>query len=121
VVSPWDRGTFCFTGGYGKVINVSSGSFLLHRGHRVDAGQALAAHPLDKSQGLGPYAGCMRFFSPMELLRLFGFPHWYRFPPHFTVVHAYKLIGNSINIGVVRLILQHHLAPCLPQAQAQAK
>lgn len=121
VVSPWDRATFCFTGGYGKVINVSSGSFLLHRGPPVDAGHALAAHPLDKSCGLVPYAGQIRFFTPMELLRIFGFPHWYRFPPHFTLVHAYKLIGNSVNISVVRLILQHHLAPCLPPTHAPAQ
>ena len=121
-VSPEDARTFCFTGGYGKVIHTSSGSFLLFRGPQVDARQSLTQHPLDKftGQGLAPYQGSLRFFSPMELLRLFDFPAWYRFPAHFTLQHCYKLIGNSLNLAVVKLILHTHLHYALPEATAAA-
>lgn len=110
VVSPFDRKTFCVTGGYGKVVHTSSGSFLLFKGPAIDAGHALTEHPLDKSAGWQPYQGMIRWFSPYELTRLFGFPDWYRFPSHFTPQQCYKLIGNGINMSIVRGILRHHLA-----------
>jgi len=115
VVSPLDRRTFCFTGSYGHVINKSSGSLLVGDGPIVENGIALTDHPLDTSPGphgepyltrLYPH---LRFFSPNELLRMFGFPPCYSFPPHFRIRHAYKLIGNSINIGIVSSILKEEL------------
>lgn len=109
VVSPHDRRTFCFTGGYGQVMHTSSGSLLLTRGSQIDRRQSITRHPLDRSAGWSAHIGSLRFFSPMELLRLFGFPDWYRMPDHFTCRHAFKLVGNSINVGVVRSILDHHI------------
>lgn len=44
----------------------------------------------------------LRYFSPNELLRLFGFPPLERFsfPPHVSRKKAYELIGNSLNVDV---------------------
>ena len=112
VVSPFDRRTYCFTGGYGRLVDTSTGSLLLHRGDRVEQKRSLTEFPLDRSDPqalVRELEGNVRFFSPSELLRLFDFPLGYSFPPHLSPAQCYKLIGNSINVRVVRCILQHHL------------
>jgi site-specific DNA-cytosine methylase len=48
----------------------------------------------------------IRYFTPRELLNLFGFPQDYRFPPQITKKKQYELIGNSINVTVVSYLLR---------------
>ena len=52
------------------------------------------------------HSGAIRLFAPEELLRIFGFPAWYRFPPRMKLQHRYKLIGQSINVRVVECIMR---------------
>lgn len=43
----------------------------------------------------------LRFFSPTEVARLMSFPSSFSFPNSVTEKQRYKLLGNSINVGVV--------------------
>jgi site-specific DNA-cytosine methylase len=50
----------------------------------------------------------LRYFSPNELLRLFGFPlrSGYSFPNHVSNKKAYELIGNSLNVEVAARLIR---------------
>ena len=49
--------------------------------------------------------GIVRLFSPVEILRLLGFPASYRLPPGLPRTSAWRLIGNSLSIPAVREVL----------------
>ncbi|CDJ65888.1 DNA methyltransferase 2, putative [Eimeria necatrix] len=51
----------------------------------------------------------VRFFSSRELLRLHGFPETFSFPPSLPFRKKAALVGNSVNVKVVALLLQHLL------------
>ena len=46
--------------------------------------------------------GVVRRFSPEEMLRLLHFPVGVSFPPDLPVRARYKLAGNSVNVAVLR-------------------
>ena len=69
----------CFTSAYGR-SPVRSGSYL-----RTASG--------------------LRRFSPMEILRLLGFPPAFRLPPNLTTQLAWRLVGNSLSVPAVRYVL----------------
>ncbi|MGB5295435.1 MAG: DNA cytosine methyltransferase [Thermoanaerobaculia bacterium] len=69
----------CFTSAYGR-SPVRSGSYL-----RTASG--------------------LRRFSPMEILRLLGFPPDFRLPPTLSVQVAWRLVGNSLSVPAVRCVL----------------
>lgn len=56
------------------------------------------------------FVGCLRYFSPLELLRLFCFPvPGFNFPlaeGSLTTRAKYSLIGNSLNVKVVAALVQ---------------
>merc|ERR1712129_364696 len=89
-----DRASFCFTGHYGKVIHKSSGS-LLH----------LAGTALDRKNVAGAF-GNVRFFSPREILNIFGFPRDFLLPLEMPLKHRYKVVGNSIAVTVTSALLR---------------
>lgn len=41
-----------------------------------------------------------RYFTPAEMLLLFGFPREFKFPESITRKKRYELIGNSLNADV---------------------
>ena len=54
------------------------------------------------------FIGCLRYFSPKELLRLFCFPvEHYSFPESESLTRRkkYSLIGNSLNVKVVEVLV----------------
>jgi site-specific DNA-cytosine methylase len=61
----------------------------------------------------------LRYFTPNELLRLFGFnpplskplkcPHFFVFPEEIALRKQYELIGNSLSVEVVRHLLNRLL------------
>jgi hypothetical protein len=114
IVTESDIATHCFTAGYGRIYHRSTGSLLLLPMTDVSSPQkqqqqqqqqpALADAPLDRSDMM-MYSGRLRRFTPTELLRLFGFPSTYNFPPDIPLDHNYKLIGNSINVYVVTQLI----------------
>jgi tRNA (cytosine38-C5)-methyltransferase len=101
VVGPHDRTSFCFTGQYGKGLNRACGSLYLpskeYEGPLDDATRA------DLAESVG---GQLRRFSPAELLCIFGFPRSFGFPPGVPLKAQFKMVGNSINVGVVERLLQ---------------
>jgi tRNA (cytosine38-C5)-methyltransferase len=56
-----------------------------------------------------PFSISIRYLSPSELLRLFGFPPTFTFPATLPQQKCYELIGNSINVTVVSRLLTHGL------------
>jgi site-specific DNA-cytosine methylase len=52
----------------------------------------------------------MRYFTPRELLNIFGFPSDYSFPEQISLKKRYELIGNSVNVTVVRHLLNRLFA-----------
>jgi DNA (cytosine-5)-methyltransferase 1 len=59
--------------------------------------------------GAGSYfndgAGIRRF-TPREILRLLHFPEGFDFPPNMRLRSQYKLSGNSVNVSVVRYLVE---------------
>jgi len=98
VVGVDDRVTFCFTSSYGQRMHKSSGSLL----HTEENKGKLVKRGMDMSKY---HSGKIRLFSPKELLRLFGFPDWYSFPPELKQRHRWKVVGQSISCTVVKNIM----------------
>jgi site-specific DNA-cytosine methylase len=57
--------------------------------------------------------GIVRRFSPDEILRLLGFPASYRLPPNLPLANAWRLLGNSLSVPVVRHLVSA-LSPLAP-------
>lgn len=81
LVTPGDRRSACFIGGYGRRF-VGSGSFL--------------------QTGRG-----VRRFSPAEVARLHGLPEDFRFPEGLSLEVSYRLLGNGLSIPVAAWALDH--------------
>jgi site-specific DNA-cytosine methylase len=56
-------------------------------------------------------AGGLRRFAPREVARLLGFPDSFQLD-HLSQRGAWKLLGNSLSLPVVRYVLSHVEAPC---------
>lgn len=48
----------------------------------------------------------LRFFTPREIARIHGIPDSYSFPKALTEKQLYKLLGNGLNVSVVRLLIE---------------
>jgi DNA (cytosine-5)-methyltransferase 1 len=70
----------CFTSGYGRCMRVS-GSLL-----RMND-------------------GTVRRFSPVEMLRLFGFSDSFIIPADISIDAAWKLVGNSVDVRAIDYLL----------------
>ncbi len=81
LVTPGDRRSACFIGGYGRRF-VGSGSFL-----QTERG--------------------IRRFSPTEVARLHGLPEGFRFPEALSPEGRYRLLGNGLSIPVAAWALDH--------------
>lgn len=97
-VGPADKRSFCFTGGYGKVLHKSSGSLL----HLPTADMPAE---LDRAN-MTAHHGAVRLFSPKEIANILGFPRDFTFPPGPGLRHRYKAAGNSIAVSVAELLLR---------------
>lgn len=51
----------------------------------------------------------LRFFTPREIARIHGIPDSYKFPESLSNKQLYKLIGNGLNITVVKLLMENVL------------
>lgn len=80
-VTPSEKPSACFGSSYGKAI--------------LNAGSYLVTQPDE----------CRRF-SPREVANMLGFPPTFRLPTK-TNRQAWKLLGNSLSLPVVRYLLSH--------------
>lgn len=81
VLSDLNAVTACFGSSYGKSI--------LHAGSYIVSQEG------------------WRRFSPAEVARLLGFSRTFSLPAQYSYRRAWKLLGNSLSIPVVRYILSH--------------
>jgi tRNA (cytosine38-C5)-methyltransferase len=51
----------------------------------------------------------LRYFTPVELLRVFGFPPDFQFPSNISIKKQYELIGNGVNVTVIARLLNELL------------
>ncbi|KAM5542214.1 hypothetical protein V8D89_004087 [Ganoderma adspersum] len=119
IVLPSARRTCCFTRGYTKLAE-RAGS-VLQMNEDLDTTQTFNVFLEAQRAGddgavrlLDPLR--LRYFSPTELLRLFGFlplssdgwrGHGFVWPEDVSTKTKYKLIGNSVNVGVVTELINY--------------
>jgi tRNA (cytosine38-C5)-methyltransferase len=119
--------TSCFTKSYSRYVK-GTGSVLLFYSGNESAGtveeqyfeQVLSACDYSGERQFDPEwweklqepfrkKGCpvrLRYFTPVELLKLFGFPPDFQFPSNISIKKQYELIGNSVNVRVIELLLK---------------
>ncbi len=108
IVGPHDTTSYCFTKSYGRLYDKSSGSCYLEC---TEGPLASPEYAIDRSQTgsksefAAKLEGKARLFHPKELLALSGFPLHYEFPTNMSVQKQYACIGNSINVFVVKALL----------------
>ncbi|KAH9921306.1 S-adenosyl-L-methionine-dependent methyltransferase [Fomitopsis serialis] len=120
IILPSARRSCCFTRGYSKMAE-RSGS-VLQLNEELDTTSvfdrflaAQASGQEDAVRILDPLR--LRYFSPTELLHIFGFLpatnavgnghrdfHW---PEDLSMKVQYRLIGNSVNVGVVKELIDY--------------
>eukprot|EP00439_Symbiodinium_sp_Y106_P040329 s931_g4.t4 len=90
----------------------------------------LEQRPKLSNQGYGPGAATdhvwregvqVRYLSPVEQLRLMGFPEDYAFPPSLSFKDRCSLIGNSLNVKIVGNLLPLLLNPSEEKAAGGAE
>lgn len=106
-----DRTSACLTKTNGRLPRGFSPLVLLDE---AEAGN-LEQRPKISVQGEGPGAATdhvwqpgvrVRYLSPVEQLRLMGYPETYAFPPQLGFRETAGLIGNSLNVRVVSWLIR---------------
>lgn len=128
-----DTLTFCFTKGYGRRCDHSTGSLFLNEQSYLSKEQENANTDgnenllINKKDNKSLLYGHIRYFHPEELLLLFGYPvalidpnqlklvkaqdfssqciASYSFPSNLTLLQKYACIGNSVNVQVIRSVM----------------
>ena len=99
VCKPEDISSKCFTKAYGRYGH-ASGGYLQTKGFHITNIEGLLENPVLALETLG-----LRYFSPMEIAKIHGFPDSFEFPPSINLRQQWKCLGNSMNIAVVAEIL----------------
>jgi tRNA (cytosine38-C5)-methyltransferase len=103
IVTPKDRRTSCFTSAYGKFVK-GTGS-VLYFGDAANQESFRLVPPEERefdqdwSNGLD-LKNEMRYFSGIEMARMFDFKEGFGFPMDVTRKQQWKLLGNSLNVRV---------------------
>lgn len=111
IVKPTDTACSTFTKAYGSKYIIGTGSFVQTR-------EFDRAYEKDDPKALIEIG--LRFFTPLEIALLHGFPAEdsgeckFGFPATISTIHQYRLLGNSLNVPVVTLILKDLLCPSQP-------
>jgi tRNA (cytosine38-C5)-methyltransferase len=113
LVTPSDRRSACFTSSYGKFIR-GTGSVLYTGTTTKSLSLSL---PQDRefdphwADQLDNVSQNLRYFSGLEMSRLFGFPSQFSFPDEITLRQQWKLMGNALNVTVAGRLIE--LALCV--------
>ncbi|KAG5646914.1 hypothetical protein DXG03_001990 [Asterophora parasitica] len=115
IVVPSSRRTCCFTRGYSQLVE-RAGS-VIQVNESLDTTetfnkflQARSENDEDAIQILRPLG--LRYFSPAELLRIFHFTppqsdSIFAWPAGISTKTKYRLIGNSVNVKVVKELIRY--------------
>ncbi|KAG8220226.1 S-adenosyl-L-methionine-dependent methyltransferase [Butyriboletus roseoflavus] len=119
IVLPSGIRTCCFTRGYTQLVE-RAGS-ILQTNENLDTAQVFDLFLRARASGdenavriLDPL--CLRYFTPTELLRIFHFTDAdsssinFIWPPRVSTKSKYRLIGNSVNVEVVRRLIVYLFA-----------
>jgi tRNA (cytosine38-C5)-methyltransferase len=99
IVTPLDSRSSCFTHSYGKYIKGSGSVLYTGDAGRIGGLQDPQERQYDSSWSVGlDLDQHLRYFSGMEIVRLFGFTRNFSFPPDCTLKQQWKLMGNSLNV-----------------------
>ena len=111
IVTPSDTRTSCFTKAYAKFIK-GSGSVLFEPSDGATTLSNIflcdpATRVFDTEWRRKLDGGTLRYFSPSELLRLFGFSDTteFRFPREMSNRKCFELLGNSLNVFITTELL----------------
>eukprot|EP00928_Gymnodinium_smaydae_P073588 TRINITY_DN56779_c0_g1_i1.p1 TRINITY_DN56779_c0_g1~~TRINITY_DN56779_c0_g1_i1.p1 ORF type:complete len:392 (+),score=83.80 TRINITY_DN56779_c0_g1_i1:290-1465(+) len=114
--------TACFTHSYGRFVR-GTGSVLyvpLHAEGAVQGGSASAEVPLGPDARCAPEerefgecwrerlnqsGGAMRYFTPVEVARLLGYPASFVLPADMPAKRAWAALGNSLHVGTAAAVL----------------
>ena len=125
IVRESDTRSSCFTKAYGKFHKGAGSVLYIPRPENTPSlSSKSVSAPLEKSFLEDPLTrvynadwmtelkgGKLRYFSPKELIALFGFPCFpdFQFPEDMKIRKCYELIGNSLNVKVAQALLEHLL------------
>ena len=129
LVTPASTRSCCFTKGYG-VKAEGSGSVIQQApddtnscaitpeqhtssdltDHRTDNERSVCSSKLEGEEFLKHMKSLnLRFFTPREIARIHGIPEWYEFPDSLSQKQLYKLLGNGLNVTVVKQLIERVL------------
>jgi tRNA (cytosine38-C5)-methyltransferase len=119
IALPSGTRTCCFTRGYTQLVE-RAGS-ILQMNENLDTTQVFDMFLSARESGdknavriLDPL--CLRYFTPAELLQIFHFTNTntstvnFIWPPGVSTKSKYRLIGNSVNVEVVRRLIVYLFA-----------
>jgi len=112
IVGPNDRRSSCFTHSYGRFIR-GTGS-ILYANDENDSDKSdcnIQLLPPDQREFQADWMDHLdpkklRYFSGMELARMFGFSKDFSFPPDTSLKQQWKLMGNSLNVRVASKLVE---------------
>ncbi|KAG1829468.1 S-adenosyl-L-methionine-dependent methyltransferase [Suillus variegatus] len=115
IVLPSDRRTCCFTRGYTQLVE-RAGS-ILQVNEDLDTTEVFDRFLEAQSRGAEDAVRILdqlhlRYFTPSELLKIFRFEEpdtnqEFLWPPTISLKSQYRLIGNSVNVEVVRRLIDY--------------
>ncbi|KLO06314.1 S-adenosyl-L-methionine-dependent methyltransferase [Schizopora paradoxa] len=129
IVLPSSSRSCCFTRGYTQMVE--RGGSILQMNEELDTTETFneflaaqeerrnSALDVDKTPVAILHPLGLRYFSPSELLRLFNFTHppdssevegglrVFNWPKDVSEKSKYRLLGNSVNVEVVRQLLEY--------------
>ena len=104
VVNSKSTHCMCFTKSYSRYFE-GTGSLVLEQ-TKDSTSRELSG---ELKQRLLDESCRLRLFTEQEVLGLHSFPGWFSFPEDVTRKQRYKLLGNSLNVLVVKELLNHLL------------
>lgn len=115
IVLPSSQRTCCFTRGYTRLVE-RAGS-ILQVNEDLDTTEVFDRFLEARSRGDDDAVRILdqlhlRYFTPSELLKIFRFEEQessqhFLWPPNISIKSQYRLIGNSVNVEVVRHLIDY--------------
>lgn len=103
----------CFTRSYGRFVR-GTGSVLYVGDESLESLGIHRVHPADRtfrrewrSDALQP--GHLRYFAPMEIANLLGFPRHFSFPASTSTRNQWAALGNSLHVPAAKAVIHRAL------------